>query len=85
MKKLFLIVLLFAIGLGIWKYISIKSQPSSPINDQSSAIKETKDALEKTVNYVPDAIDRKKAMEKNINDSVAKENERLQNSLKEIK
>ncbi|NTW26977.1 MAG: hypothetical protein HGA36_01495 [Candidatus Moranbacteria bacterium] len=78
MKKIITIVLLLTAGFGVWKYISIKSQ-------QPSMIKETKDTLEKTANYVPDAIDRKNAMENNINDSIAKESERLQKSLDEIK
>jgi uncharacterized spore protein YtfJ len=78
MKKIILVVLLLIAAFGIWKYISIKSQ-------QPSVIKETKDTLEKTVNYVPDTIERKKVMENNLNDSITKENEKLQNSLNEIK
>ena len=78
MKKIILLALLLVATFGIWKYVFFKSP-------EPSMIKNTKDTLEKTVDYVPNAIERKKVMENNINDSVVKENERMQQALDGIK
>lgn len=78
MKKIIVIIALLAAGFGLWKYVSFRVE-------QSSAIKAAKETVDQSVNYVPSAIERKNKMENSINDSVAKENERLQKSMDAIK
>jgi Sec-independent protein translocase protein TatA len=77
MKKIIIIAVLLVITFGIWKYISIKSQ-------EPSVIKEVKDSLEQSADYLPNAIDRKNTMENKIKDSSTQENERIKKSLEEL-
>ena len=75
MKKIIFILLLIAAGFLVWKYFhNPKRQPTLP-----------EQAVGAASNFIPDEINRKNTMEKNINDSVNKENERLQKSLDQIK
>jgi len=75
MKKIIFLITLAIVGFFVWRYFKNPERKISP----------PEQAIDSAVNYVPNAIDRKKAMENNINSSVAKENEQLQKALDEIK
>jgi hypothetical protein len=85
MKKLITLIILVALFFGIWKYLSIKSQPASSEDGQPSVIKDVKDTVQRTVDYVPDSLERKKQMENSINDSLAKESQQLQKAMEQVK
>lgn len=78
MKKIIIILLIAIAAILTWKYLLIK--PFAQKLQQSQVTKPLDDAA----NYVPGAIERKNTMESRINDSMQKENDRLNSELQKI-